>query len=38
MKKIFLFLALASLAITSCNNDDDNNSTTEEVSIETQNT
>ncbi|WDT66997.1 hypothetical protein [Cloacibacterium sp. TD35] len=36
MKKILLFLALASLAITSCKNDDDNN-TTQEVSIETQN-
>lgn len=36
MKKIFLFLAIASLAITSCRKDDDN-TTTEEVSIETQN-
>lgn len=36
MKKIFLFLAIASLAITSCRKDDDE-STTEEVSIETQN-
>ncbi len=36
MKKIFLFLAIASLAITSCRKDDEE-STTEEVSIETQN-
>lgn len=37
MKKIFLFLAFTSLAITSCNKDDDTTST-DEVSIETQNT
>lgn len=37
MKKIFLFLAVASLAVTSCRKDDDNSSTTTEVSIETQN-
>ena len=37
MKKIFLFLAIASLAITSCRKDDDNTDTTETVSIETQN-
>lgn len=36
MKKIFLFLAVASLAITSCRKDDET-TTTEEVSIETQN-
>ena len=37
MKKIFLFLAVASLAVTSCRKDDDNSTTTTEVSIETQN-
>lgn len=37
MKKIFLFLAIASLAVTSCRKDDDNSTTTPEVSIETQN-
>lgn len=37
MKKIFLFLAIASLAITSCRKDDDYTDTTETVSIETQN-
>ena len=37
MKKTFLYLALASIAIISCRNDD-NPDTTEEVSIETQNT
>lgn len=36
MKKIFLFLAFASLTISSCKKDDD--TTTDEVSIETQNT
>lgn len=36
MKKIFLFLAVASLSVTSCRKDD--TTTTEEVSIETQNT
>lgn len=37
MKKIFLFLALASLATTSCRKDEDTTTTTEEVTIETQN-
>lgn len=36
MKKIFLFLAIASLAVSSCRKDD--SSSTDEVSIETQNT
>lgn len=36
MKKIFLFLAVASLAMSSCRKDDET-TTTEEVSIETQN-
>lgn len=36
MKKIFLFLAISSLAITSCRKDD-SNSVTDDVSIETQN-
>lgn len=36
MKKIFLFLAISSLAIISCRKDD-NNTITDEVSIETQN-
>ncbi len=36
MKKIFLFLAISSLTITSCRKDD-NNSLADEVSIETQN-
>lgn len=35
MKKIFLFLALSSLAITSCRNDSSSNS--DEISLETQN-
>lgn len=37
MKKIFLFLAISSLAITSCRKDDDTSSSTDSVSIETQN-
>lgn len=36
MKKIFLFLAITSLAVTSCRKDDET-TTAEEVSIETQN-